>query len=276
MGFNSQRKLTALSSILTTPSKPSTLFRADAKLLTHPSGISVELQASMGGDVDIVNAARVSLGKESFRLMHLFGREFYAPDWLPESWSFLGAKDIGLINYLMREKHGSVFEMVQFKLRVRVPIFVQREWMRHRIGSFNEVSTRYVEFKPEFYVPEGVAWRRSVGKPGHYKLEPLSREIATEAARAYYLACDTAFDAYQSMLRRGVAREVARNVLPLCTFTEFIWSVNLRSLLNFLSLRTAPNALLEIQWAAGYVEQLIEPIVPEAMAAWRKHGKACP
>jgi thymidylate synthase (FAD) len=262
----------------------------------HSSGISVELIESMGSDLSVVNAARVSYGKLSdwdwyihcshYEQFYKHGdnanrcsecEDLWHPTWKSEAWQpVLKPADNGLINYLMRERHGTPFEMVQFKFRVKVPIFVQREWMRHRIGSYNEISTRYVEFQPEFYVPEGEAWRKSVGKPGQYQMEPLSPVVARTCHSRYLQACDDAFVNYKMLLLQGCAREVARNVLPLATFTEFIWSTNLRSALNFLSLRTAPNALLEIQWAAGYVEELIGAVVPECMNAWRKHDKRCP
>jgi thymidylate synthase (FAD) len=212
--------------------------------------VAVELIDHMGSDLSIVNAARVSFHKRSDEV---------------------GERERGLIGFLMRNRHGTPFEMVQFQFRVRVPIGVAREWQRHRIGSFNEESTRYVEMRPDFYVPPPEAVRVQVGKPGAYTFEP--HEDPDGACILMVDAYNAAYAAYETLLERGVAKELARNVLPLGLLTEFIWSVNLRSLLNFLSLRTAPNALLEIRQEAEQVERLVEPIVPAALASWRECGK---
>ena len=223
--------------------------------------MKVELLESMGSDLSIVNAARVSYAKEV--------------DWVHfADGPALHVKDAGLIGYLMKNRHGTPFEMVQFKFRVTCPIGVSREWMRHRIGSFNEVSTRYVEMAPEFYVPEPGAVRKQVGKPGHYTFETIddSREALNTISRAY----EAAYTYYLRLLDLGVAKELARNVLPLDLLTQFIWSVNLRSLLNFLSLRTHPTALLEIRQLAQIVEGLAQTKVPVSMKAWNDNGRVAP
>lgn len=217
--------------------------------------MQVDLLDSMGSDLSIVNAARVSFAKRSTEM---------------------GEREHGLIGFLMRNRHGTPFEMVQFQFRLRVPIGVAREWQRHRIGSFNEESTRYVEMRPDFYVPDADAWRTQVGNPGAYSFEPILPDQALFADLEMNLAYERAYQSYRRLLEIGVARELARNVLPLGLLTEFIWSVNLRSLFNFLSLRTAPNALLEIRLAAEQVEALAEPICPVAFAAWRDNGKLAP
>lgn len=253
------------------------------KLLTHPSGMSVELLDWMGGDIDIVNAARVSYGKES---QYEWGRidpvtnEFrtYDPSEMGHgkvigTQQRLDKRDAGLLNYLLRERHGTPFEMVQLKYRVKAPIGVAREWFRHRIGSFNETSTRYVTFEKDYYVPEDGDWREQVGKVGHYEFSHLDDD---DVRALYVQSLETAFETYNTLVERGLAREVARNVLPLATFTQFIWSVNLRSLFNFLSLRTAPNALREIQVCARMVESLTETVVPEALQVWKLHGRQAP
>jgi thymidylate synthase (FAD) len=229
--------------------------------------MKVELLDSMGDDLSIVNAARVSYAKES--------------DWVrvkedPEAFRLKDA-DAGLIAYLMRNRHGTPFEMVQFKFRVTCPIGVGREWMRHRIGSFNEVSTRYVEMEPEFYIPPPEAVRRQVGKPGHYTFETVrDLEDVQDIVDTMDSAYEGAYCYYQQLLEMGVAKELARNVLPLGLMTQFIWSVNLRSLLNFLSLRTHLTALLEIRELAEEVEILAKGVVPAAMTAWGVNGRVAP
>lgn len=229
--------------------------------------MTVTLIDYMGDDLRIVNAARVSYDKRS---------EWQIPDLnKPDGKPSLVLKpaDVGLIEYLMRERHGTPFEMVTFQFHVECSIGVAREWQRHRIGSFNEVSTRYVEMGNSFYVPGGAQVRCQIGKPGHYTMIPMAEDdsaaISTYMQETYeYVAMR-----YRHLLASGLAKEVARNVLPLGTMTQFYWQVNLRSLFNFLSLRTAPSALLEIREEALQVESLIYVIVPVALAAWNKHGR---
>lgn len=217
--------------------------------------MAVELIASMGDDLSIVNAARVSFHKRS------------------ES---MGESERGLTGFLMRNHHGTPFEMVQFQFRARVPIGVAREWFRHRIGSFNEESTRYVEMRPDFYVPSPCDVREQVGKPGHYTMQTMEGLKARDAIALMEHCNEKSYESYQKLLDMGVARELARNVLPLGLLTEFVWSVNLRSLFNFLSLRTAPNALLEIRVEAQEVERLADAVVPCAMEAWRECERVAP
>jgi thymidylate synthase (FAD) len=229
--------------------------------------VQVELLDSMGSDLDIVNAARVSYAKESDWEYFVAGTP--TPPTLKES-------DRGLINYLMRNRHGTPFEMVQFKFRVKCPIGVSREWMRHRIGSFNEVSTRYVEMEPDFYVPPVEAVRCQMGKPGHYRMEPAPEKAAAEARIVMRAAYEGAYDRYKDLLNRGVAKELARNVLPLGLMTTFIWSVNLRSLFNFLSLRTHETALLETRQLALRVEDEVQKVVPVSYLAWADNNRVAP
>lgn len=217
--------------------------------------MAVTLIESMGNDLSIVNAARVSYGGESKELTD---------------------RDEGLLNYLMRERHGSPFEMVVFKFKIETPIAVAREWMRHRIGSFSEISTRYVELKNGAYVPPVANIRTQVGKPGHYTFEPMELGKALRVQAMFHYYNEQAQTAYKALLDMGVAKELARNVLPLGTYTEFIWTVNLRSALNFLSLRLAPNALVEIREQAQQVLWEVEKIVPVTMELWEEHGRPTP
>lgn len=259
-------------------------------LLSHPSGMSVELLDSMGGDIDIINAARVSYGQEKayeqWRI-HPVTKEFqrYDPTTIGHEDSFsalpewnqwqpcLDNRDAGLLNYLLRERHGTPFEMVQLKFRVKAPIGVIWEWVRHRIASYNIMSTRYVEWDKDYYIPEAEDWRQQIGKTGHYEFATLGSLVAQQV---YVEAMEAAFRYYGLLVGEGLAKEVARNVLPMGSMTQMIWSVNLRSLFNFLSLRTAPNALREIQVCARMVEALTETVVPEALQIWRRHGKGTP
>lgn len=215
--------------------------------------MSVELIDHMGSDLTVVNAARVSYAKHH--------------DTFDES-------DRGLIRFLARERHGTPFEHVVFQFRVVTPIFVAREWFRHRIGTFSEMSGRYVEFTAgDDYMPPAEDIRRQVGKKGEYRFESLPDEEAFTAELEIRHAFDVAWEQYEILLKMGVAKEVARIVLPLGTMTQFYWTVNFRSLTNFLSLRTAPSAMLEIRREADAVEKMIGPKVPECYEAWLAGGR---
>lgn len=229
----------------------------------------INLIDSMGDDLRIVNAARVSFAKSS-------GWELATDDLVGNKTYKLREADKGLINYLMRNRHGTPFEMVVFTFHVECPIGVAREWQRHRIGSFNEMSTRYVEMAPACYIPYNVDVRTQVGKPGHYTYEHLPVEIAEEVQRDMQDAYNHAHSAYQALLAKGVAKELARNVLPLGQMTQFYWTVNLRSLFNFLSLRTHETALLEIRQEANPVLEAARKIVPASFDAWETCGRLTP
>ena len=151
----------------------------------------------------------------------------------------------------MRDRHGSPFEHGYFRFLVKAPIFVVREHHRHRAGhSYNEWSGRYSKLDAEFYVPDNV--RTQVGKPGAYSFEPVEpavRELAREEIRP---SAEQAFAAYERMLEQGVAKEVARTVLPLAIYTKYFWSCNPRSLMHFCSLRNSEQAQFEIrEYARG-------------------------
>lgn len=218
----------------------------------------VELTRHSGNDISIVDAARVS----------------YAQRADPNLDGSIRDSDAKLLRFLMRQEHGTPFEMVTFFFRVNTSIAVAREWFRHRIGSFNEVSTRWKEMSiDDCYRPDTDHMRTQVGKPGAYHFEPLPIDQAVAGQMEIRLAYEAAFEAYGNLISLGVAREVARNVLPLGTGTEFIWQVNFRSLTNFLHLRTGSGALQEIRDEALNVERLITPIIPIAMEAWNEFGR---
>lgn len=207
----------------------------------------------MGSDLSIVNAARVSFMQESGEL---------------------GKKDIGLIGFLMRERHASPFEHTALTVLVDTPIGVAREWMRHRTQSFNEFSTRYAKVsEPEFYIPGEDALRTQVGKPGAYTFEPLEADKTSPVQERFRAAYEAAEQAYQELVDLGLARELARNVLPLGMHTRFFATCDLRNWFNFLSLRTTENALREIREEAAEVEAIIEEHWPHAYRFWVEHGR---
>jgi thymidylate synthase (FAD) len=220
----------------------------------HDHGF-VRLDGAMADDLSVVNSARVSFGKRR--------------DEIDDA-------DVGLIGFLMRERHGTPFEHNSFRFHVRCPIFVAREWFRHRMGSFNEFSARYSEMPTEAYVPTPDYWRSQVGKPGAYSFEPLDDQALIHARVFMKDAYDVAFSSYERMLRKGVAKEIARCVLPVGVYTEFYWTVNARSLMNFLSLRTADNAQREIRDYATAIEQSFAAQMPKTYQAWITAGRVAP
>lgn len=215
----------------------------------------VRLDACMADDISVVNAARVSFAKNQTELDD-------------------SAK--GLINFLMRERHGTPFEHNAFRFHVKCPIFVAREWFRHRIGSFNEFSARYSTVENEFFVPYDFDVRTQVGKPGAYTFNPVDEELALEAISIIDEANKAAFAAYQKMVDSGIAKELARTVLPVGMYTQFYWTVNARSLMNFLSLRLDKSAQLDIRRYAARVNALFAEQMPVTYKAWIQNGMVCP
>ncbi|MGA9530301.1 MAG: FAD-dependent thymidylate synthase [Candidatus Babeliales bacterium] len=204
---------------------------------------SLELIRVSGSDIDIVNAARVSYGKLS---------------------SSITERDKKLIHYLAQHKHTSPFEHNQLSFRVKLPIFVARQWQRHRMNSYNEVSYRYVQAPVEFYTP--LSWRYQ---------DATNRQCSrgtfqdTTLSDAYAQSIQKSFETYELLLAQGVSREIARGVLPLCTYTEFIFTCNLHSLVHFLHLRLHPGAQQEIQAYARGMYQLAFPYFPVSLEAWK-------
>jgi len=189
------------------------------------SDVTVELVRSSASDSDVLFAARVStLGEQTLDVAQA-GTE-------------ATGRDRGLINYLMRDRHGSPFEHNSMTFYVQAPIFVFREFMRHRIASYNEESGRYRELRPVFYVPARERNLVQVGKPGAYEFLPGDDAQHALVDTATRDASEFAYTAYRRMLDAGVAREVARIVLPLNIYSSMYVTMNARSLMNFLSLRT--------------------------------------
>jgi len=184
-------------------------------------------------------------------------------------------RDAGLVRFLMRERHGSPFEHGYFRFIVKAPLFVVREHQRHRAGhSYNEWSGRYSKMEPEFYVPDYV--RSQVGKPGAYSFEPVDEETREAARREIEGNAQRAFQAYERMLERGVAKEVARTVLPLSTYTKYLWSCNPRSLMHFCGLRNHEAAQYEIRQYAAAAESFLEKHMPVTHAAFVAAGRVAP
>jgi thymidylate synthase (FAD) len=215
----------------------------------------VRLDGCMADDLSVVNAARVSFAQRSEEM---------------------GERDHGLIRFLMRERHGTPFEHNAFRFHVKLPIFVMREWARHRIGSFNEWSARYSQLEPEFYIPEAQDVRTQVGKPGSYSFDPVDPELAEHTRSTQRAVYEHAYAAYVDLLDQGVAKEVARNVLPVAIYTQFYWTVNARSLMNFLSLRNAATAQREIRHYAAAVEQLFAQTMPITHSAFVANDRRAP
>jgi thymidylate synthase (FAD) len=168
------------------------------------------------------------------------------------------------------------FEHNSFRFHVRAPIFVAREWFRHRVGSFNEFSMRYAKATDDFYVPEAEDVRTQVGKPGAYSFEPVEDELAQRARDELREVYETAFATYERLVEAGVARELARAVIPVGAYTEFFWTVNARALMNFVSLRAAETAQREIRRYADAVEVFFEQQMPVTHAAFVAAGRVAP
>jgi len=209
----------------------------------------------MADDLSVVNGARVSFARHKTEM---------------------DDSDAGLIRFLMRERHGTPFEHNSFRFHIRAPIFVAREWFRHRVGSFNEFSMRYAKATDDFYVPTPDDVRSQVGKPGAYSFEPVEPDIAETTREEMRAVYEAAFSAYERLVDLGVARELARSVLPVGAYTEFYWTVNARALMNFLSLRNSETAQREIRRYAEAAEQFLAEKMPITYAAFVANDRTAP
>jgi thymidylate synthase (FAD) len=237
---------------------PEVIFRDD---------VSVELIKASASDADVIWAARVSTAGE--QSMDEIGED--------------PARSAGLINYLARERHGSPFEHTSMTFFISAPIFVFREFMRHRIASYNEESGRYRELKPVFYVPAKERNLIQIGKTGAYEFVPGTTEQFDLTVSAMKDAYVVAYDAYKKMLDAGIAREVARAVLPVATYSSMYVTMNARALMNFLSLRTAREGShfpsypqREIEMVAEKMEAEFAKLMPLTYAAFEKSGRVAP
>ena len=179
--------------------------------------------------------------------------------------------DKKLINYLYKHKHTSPFEMVKFKFHVKTPIFVARQWFRHRMGNYNEISGRYSKLKEEIYIPEKVSSQSLINKQlsanDDLRNDDIIRNLMTNAQTYNNIQ----FTNYEELMKAGVSRETARINLPLSLFTEFYFSVDLHNLLNFIKLRNSENAQHEIKEYAKAIEDIITPLCPITMDAYKNH-----
>ena len=229
--------------------------------------MSVELVKSSASDADVIWAARVST----------------AGDKSLEDVGSDASKSEGLINYLARERHGSPFEHTSMTFFISAPIFVFREFMRHRIASYNEESGRYRELKPVFYVPSKERKLVQIGKAGSYTFIDGNAEQYEITVKAIKEKCKLAYANYQKMLDAGVAREVARAVLPVTLYSSMYVTMNARALMNFLSLRTARDGShfpsypqREIEMVAEKMEAEFAKLMPITYGAFEKSGRIAP
>ncbi|UCR90509.1 FAD-dependent thymidylate synthase [Mycetocola spongiae] len=232
--------------------------------------MTVELVRASASDSDVLFAARVSTQGEQTLESAQSGDE-------------ATSRDRGLINYLMRDRHGSPFEHNSMTFYVQAPIFVFREFMRHRMASYNEESGRYRQLNPTFYVPSAERNLIQEGKPGAYNFlpgTPEQTELVQAESKAQSIA---AYESYQRMLDAGVAREVARIVLPLNLYSSMYVTVNARSMMNFLSLRTKREGThfpsfpqREIEMCAELMENHFAELMPLTYEAFNKNGRVSP
>jgi len=239
--------------------------------VTFSSDITVKLVRAMAGDDTVVQAAQVSAKGEN------------NPETVP----------LRLIEAMMKGKHGSPFEHNAFTFFVEAPIFVFREWQRHRISSFNEMSGRYTDLLPKFYVPADDRRMFNIGtkmKPEFISYEEYCEgalvdiEASNNAVQSrLYLAAESAWVEYQEMLNHGIANEVARVVLPLNIYSQMYWTVNARSLMNFLSVRVESDDSTvrsypqwEIQMGADQVEEAFAQLMPLTHLAFINNGRVAP
>lgn len=210
----------------------------------------VRLVDYMGGDDRIVQAARVSYGE---------GTKSYR-------------EDAGLIDYLLRHEHTSPFEQVILTFHVKLPVFVARQWIRHRTARVNEVSARYSVMKDEFYVPDpaDLAAQSADNKQGRED-EPMAADDAARVLGTLKAGQKAAYDGYIGLLDTGLAREVARINLPVSMYTEWYWQIDLHNLFRFLSLRLDSHAQKEIRLYAAALLEAARAVAPAATASFERH-----
>ncbi|PPS89469.1 FAD-dependent thymidylate synthase [Streptomyces sp. MH60] len=233
---------------------------------TIRNDVTVELVKHDAADSDVATAARVStVGESHERIVDL-------------------AKDSGLINYLMRDRHGSPFEHNSMTFFVSAPIFVFREMMRHRVGwSYNEESGRYKELEPVFYVPASDRKLVQQGRPGKYEFVEGTDEQMNLTRNLLARSALESYEVYQTLLEQGIAREVARTVLPLNIYSSLYATCNARSLMHFLGLRTThPDAKVpsfpqrEIEMVGEKMEAEWARLMPLTYAAFNANGRVAP
>lgn len=210
----------------------------------------IRLVDVMGDDSAIVQAARVSYGKGTKSVR----------------------QDRELIRYLLRHRHTSPFEMVEFKFHVKLPIFVARQWIRHRTANVNEYSGRYSQMKDEFYIPdkEQIRLQNQFNRQG--RSEDMLEDTDTNQIISKLSDIQSMlFAEYNSLLEKDIARELARINLPLSTYTEWYWKIDLHNLLHFLKLRMDGHAQYEIRVFADVIKEIIDNFVPITVEAFEDY-----
>jgi thymidylate synthase (FAD) len=214
-------------------------------------------------DARVVQAARVSMAHLPNHVLHELGMERGDEE-------RTALQDEKLIFYLMRNRHTSPFEKVRFEFVVKLPIFIARQWIRHRMGSFNEVSARYSVLPNEHYIPtlERICFQAESNKQASGK--PMPRERAEEHQQRIKRHCEVGYSTYETMLADGMARELARMVLSLNIYTMWYWTVDLHNLLGFVGLRMHGHAQDEIQHYGEAILHMLERLAPLSVAAWKE------
>ena len=209
----------------------------------------VRLVDSMGGDDAIVQAARVSYGQGTSRV----------------------SQDRGLIRYLMRHRHTTPFEMVEFKFHCKIPIFVARQWVRHRTANINEYSLRYSEARDEFYTPdpEHIQFQSALNKQGRKGEVPA--EMKQKVLDYFNEISERSFAMYTELNEAGIARELARAILPVNLYTEWYWKNDLHNLLHFIGLRSDSHAQYEIRVFSDAMAESVKAVAPFAWEAYQDY-----
>ena len=209
----------------------------------------VRLVDSMGGDDAIVQAARVSYGKGTSKV----------------------SQDRGLIRYLMRHRHTTPFEMVEFKFHCKMPIFVARQWVRHRTANINEYSLRYSEARDEFYYPESkhIQFQSALNKQGRSGNVP--KQLTDKVLKYFKEISERSFDMYKELNEAGLARELIRAILPVNLYTEWYWKNDLHNLLHFIGLRSDSHAQYEIRVYSEAMAEAVKKVAPFAWEAYQDY-----
>ena len=209
----------------------------------------VRLVDSMGGDDAIVQAARVSYGQGTSKV----------------------SQDRGLIRYLMRHRHTTPFEMVEFKFHCKMPIFVARQWVRHRTANINEYSLRYSEARDEFYIPDSknIQFQSALNKQGRSGVVP--ENLKNKVLKYFKDISERSFEMYQELNKAGIARELARSILPVNIYTEWYWKNDLHNLLHFIGLRSDSHAQYEIRVYSDAMAKFVKQVAPHAWEAYEDY-----
>ena len=209
----------------------------------------VRLVDSMGGDDAIVQSARVSYGKGTSKV----------------------SQDRGLIRYLMRHRHTTPFEMVEFKFHCKMPIFVARQWVRHRTANINEYSLRYSEARDEFYFPDPdhIEFQSALNKQG--RMGEVGEDLKKKVQAYFKEISDRSFEIYCELNEAGVARELARAILPVNLYTEWYWKNDLHNLLHFIGLRSDGHAQYEIRVFSDAMATYVKQVAPFAWEAYQDY-----